>query len=60
LLTEKDIEADDDDEVPATPTKKAKTSVKKEPSQEASDVADNGTDGLGLNGGFFDNAMGPQ
>jgi hypothetical protein len=57
-LTEKDVEADDDDEVPQTPSKKAKTNgVKKEPSEEASD---HGADGYGLNGTHFENAMGSR
>jgi hypothetical protein len=54
-LAEKDVEAGDDDEVPETPSKKAKTSVKEEPSEEASD---HGADGFGINGNHFDNAMG--
>jgi hypothetical protein len=58
LLTEKDVEADDDDEVPETPSKKAKANgVKKELSEGPSD---HGADGYGINGNHFDNAMGPQ
>lgn len=57
-LAEKGIEADDDDEVPETPSKKVKANeVKKEPSEEGSDNAANG---YGLNGSHFENAMGPQ
>jgi len=54
-LTGKAVEADDDDEVPETPSKKAKSNgVKQESSEEASD------NGFGLNGDHFENAMGPQ
>lgn len=57
-LTGKAVEADDDDEVPQTPSKKAKSNdIKKELSEEASDNAANG---YGLNGSHFENAMGPQ
>lgn len=57
-LTEKDVEAEDDDEVPETPSKKAKINgVKKEPSEEASEHS---ADGFGLNGSHFNNAMGEQ
>jgi hypothetical protein len=57
-LTEKDVDADDDEEVPETPSKKAKTNgVKKEPSEE---VSDHGADGYGINGTHFDNAMPEQ
>lgn len=56
--TEKDVEADDNEEVPETPSKKAKNNgVKKEPSEDASDHVD---DGFGVNGNHFDNAMTPQ
>ena len=56
----KNTVASDDDEVSKTPSEKAKTDVKTEPSEESSDVADNSADGFGLNGGFFDNAITPQ
>ena len=57
-LAGKAVEADDDDEAPETPSKKAKSNgVKKEPSDEGSDNAANG---YGLNGSHFENAMGPQ
>ena len=57
-IKDKNVEAGDDDEIPETPSKKAKTNgVKKEPSEQDSD---HGTDGYGINGNHFDNAMGPQ
>jgi hypothetical protein len=55
FLTEKDTESMEDDGVPQTPSKKAK--VKKEPSAEPSDHS---TDGYGVNGNHYENAMGPQ
>ena len=55
LLAEKGVEADDDDEVPETPSKKVKANeVKKEPSDDASDGGD---DGFGLNSKHVDNAI---
>jgi len=51
---EKDAEAGNEDDVSQTPSKKAKTNVKKEPSEEPSD---RGADGFRLNGTHFDNAM---
>jgi len=54
LCAEKNAEAGDEDAVSQTPSKKAKTNVKREPSE---DPTDNGVDGFGLNGTHFDNAM---
>lgn len=58
-LAEKDIENFDDDAVPQTPSKKTK--VKKEPSVEPSaEISDHGSDGYGMNGSHYDNAIGTQ
>lgn len=55
---DKAVEADDDNEIPQTPSKKAKSNgVKKEPSEDASDGGD---DGFGLNGNHVDNAIDSQ
>jgi hypothetical protein len=54
-FTEKDAENAEDDGVPQTPSKK--TQVKKEMSAEPSDHR---ADSFGINGNFYENAMGPQ